>query len=527
MEHLRALAVIITLATVVFLLARSPACAKATASADFTRRRNLWLLIVGIAFLAHSFWLYIIVGAVALLFAGHSERNKLALYFLLLFAVPPISADIGGLGIIRSLFTIDYLRLLALTILAPTAWALWKDPESPRFGRLLPDKFIAAYLILIFALTLQASTLTHALRSGVLYGILDIFLPYYVASRYIKNTETFRDTLMSFLIAAMILAAIGCFEAFRHWLLYASLDSALGVNWAYGAYLERGDGVLRAQASTGHAIPLGYVMAVAIGFLLYLLNSLPNVKVKIVIFALLLAGIIAPISRGPWVGAAVIILVFISTAHSAAKKIKNLAVTGFVALPIILSSPYGEKLISYLPFIGTIDEENVDYRERLLEISINVVLQNPLFGAYDYMFSDAMQELRQGQGIIDIVNSYVAVALSSGLVGLSLYAGFFIVIGLNLYRSLRSIPDRTDERYILGQSLLATLAGILVIIFTVSSISVIPVIYWSVAGMCVAYSGMILRNAKTKPLECSTKKQQGNPKFAGTRPQIQPALTKK
>jgi len=493
MEHLRALAVIITLATVVFLLARSPACAKATASADFTRRRNLWFLIVGIAFLAHNFWLYIIAAAVALLVAGHAEKNKLALYFLLLFAVPPISADISGFGVIRSLFTIDYLRLLALTILAPTAWAIWKDTESPRFGRLLPDKFIAAYLILIFALTLQASTFTHALRSGILYSILDIFLPYYVASRYINNIEKFRDILMSFLIASGILAAIGCFEFFKHWLLYASLDNALGVSWAYGAYLERGDGVLRAQASTGHSIPLGYVIAVAIGFFLYLLNLMPSMNLRIVFVALLLGGIISPISRGPWVGAAIIFCVFILTAYSAAKKIRRLVAIGFVALPIILVSPYGEKLISFLPFVGTIDEQNVDYRERLLEISISVVLQNPFFGAYDYMFSDTMQELRQGQGIIDIVNSYVAVALSSGLVGLSLYAGFFILIGINLYRSLRSISDRTDEYYILGQSLLATLAGIMVIIFTVSSISVIPVIYWSVSGMCVAYSVMITK----------------------------------
>jgi len=411
--------------------------------------------------------------------------------------VPPISADISGFGVIRSLFTIDYLRLLALTILAPTAWAIWKDPESPRFGSLLPDKIIAAYLILIFALTLQASTFTHALRSGILYSILDIFLPYYVASRCVKNIGQFRDTLMAFAIASMVLAAIACFEFLRHWLLYASLDNALGMRWAYGTYLERGDGVLRAQGSTGHAIPLGYVMAVAIGFFLYLMTLVPKTTMKLLGIALLVGGIIAPVSRGPWVGAAVMVFVFFATAHAAAKKIGQLAAIGIVALPALLASPYGEKIISYLPFVGTIAEDNVNYRERLLEISIGVVLQNPFFGAYDYMYSSAMQELRQGQGIIDIVNSFIGVALASGLVGLSLYAGFFFLIGINLYRSMRRIPDRTSEHHVLGQSLLATLAGILVIIFTVSSISIIPVIYWTVAGLCVAYPGMIV-NAQNK-----------------------------
>lgn len=496
MEHLRALAVILTLATAVFLLARVSACAYAITDADFRRRRNIWLLIVCIAFLAHNFWIYILVAAIALVVAGHAERNKLALYYLLLFAVPPISADIGGLGIIRSLFTIDYLRLLALTILAPAAWALSKDSESPRFGSLIPDKFIAAYLILIFSLTLQASTFTHGLRSGILYSFLDIFLPYYVASRYVKNLNQFRDTLMAFAIAAMVLAAIACFEFLRHWLLYSSLGNALGTPWAYGTYLERGDGILRSQGSTGHAIPLGYVMAVAIGFYLYLMKLIPNTTMKLLGFILLIGGIVAPVSRGPWVGALVIVIVFFGTAHAAAKKIGQLIMAGAIALPALLISPYGEKIIAYLPYVGTIAEDNVNYRERLLEISIGVVLQNPFFGAYDYMLSSAMQELVQGQGIIDIVNSFIGVALASGLVGLLLYAGFFVACGITLFRSMRRIPDRTDEHHILGQTLLATLIGIMVIIFTVSSISVIPVIYWSVAGLCVAYSRMILQRPR-------------------------------
>jgi hypothetical protein len=389
------------------------------------------------------------------------------------------------------LFAIDYVRLLTLTILLPAALAIWNNPENEKFGKLLPDKFVAGYLVLIFALTLQASTFTHALRSGILYSFLDIFLPYYVASRCLKNIEQFRDTLMAFVIASMVLAAIACIEFIRHWLLYASLDNALGVAWSYGTYLERGDGVLRAQGSTGHAIPLGYVMAVAIGLFLYLMKLVPTTTMKLMGMALLVGGIIAPVSRGPWVGAAVIVVIFVVTSHAAAKKMGQLAAVGAIALPALLASPFGEKAISYLPFIGTIAEDNVDYRERLLEISIGVVMQNPFFGAYDYMYSAAMQELRQGQGIIDIVNSFVGVALASGLVGLTLFTGFFILAGASVFRSMRTLSDRTDEHYLLGQSLFATLIGIMVIIFTVSSISIIPIIYWTFGGMCVAYSGVI------------------------------------
>ncbi len=67
---------------------------------------------------------------------------------------------------------------------------------------------------------------------------------------------------------------------------------------------------------------------------------------------------------------------------------------------------------------------------------------------------------------------------------------------------MRNLADRNDEHYLLGQALFSTLLGILVIIFTVSSISVIPVIYWSVAGLGVAYARMLaLANVPAKAPE--------------------------
>jgi len=80
---------------------------------------------------------------------------------------------------------------------------------------------------------------------------------------------------MAFVFAALLLVPIAAFEATRHWLLYAALNDTLGVDYGYGQYLERDGGTLRAQGSTGHAIPLGYVMAVALGLMLYVDNWSP------------------------------------------------------------------------------------------------------------------------------------------------------------------------------------------------------------------------------------------------------------
>lgn len=489
-EHLRALVVILVLATVIFAFAKAPACALASATGDFERRRNLWFAITLVAFLAHNFWIYIIVAAALLLFAVPKEPNKLAMFFFLLFAVPAIPAQITGLGVINYFFTIDYIRLLSLAVLLPAFMSLRTQPDTERFGRAIPDKLLAGYIILNFLLQLKASTFTDTLRHGVFYAFTDIFLPYYVASRSLKNLQGFRDALMGFVTAVLVLSAIAAFEFARHWLLYRSLQDALGVQWEYGTYLERGES-LRALGTTAQPIALGYLIAVAAGFSLYLRKSVASPMAWGLGVVLLIMGLIAPLSRGPWVGAAAMLLVFVATGPSPGLRFAKLGLLGVIILPIVLASPAGERIIDFLPFVGTIEAGNVTYRERLAEISIQIITQHPFFGAFDYIYSPAMRELKQGEGVIDIVNTYLGVSLGSGLVGLSIFLGFFIVVTVSIFKSMRNLANRTDEHYLLGQVLFSTLLGILIIIATVSSISVIPVIYWSVAGLGVAYARVL------------------------------------
>ena len=123
-EHLRALIVILALACIVFAFARRPATDLIPYS-DFTRRRNLWLTLLVLAFLSHSFWLYAALATIVLTIGRQRERNSLALFFILLFLIPPASLQIPGLGLINYLFTLDHVRLLTLLILLPAFFMLW------------------------------------------------------------------------------------------------------------------------------------------------------------------------------------------------------------------------------------------------------------------------------------------------------------------------------------------------------------------------------------------------------------------
>ena len=331
----------------------------------------------------------------------------------------------------------------------------------------------------------------HTLRQAVFYIFIDIFLPYYVASRSMKSLQDFRDALMAFVVAALVMSAIGVFEAVRHWLLYASLDDALGFQWGYGGYLEREGAGLRAQGSTGQPIILGYIMAVAFGFFFYLRKSVPNAKVWGLGLGALVACLIASLSRGPWVGAVVMFLIFVVTGSSPVRRLMQIGLLGVIMVPVLLATPLGDKIIALLPFVGTVEQVNVTYRQRLLEIGIGVILQNPYFGAYNFFMSAEAQELKQGNGIIDLVNTYLAIGLASGLTGLSLFTGFFVSIAVGIFKGMRKVADSHSELYLLGGALFSTLIGILVIIFTVSPILAVPVIYWSVAGLGVAYARLL------------------------------------
>lgn len=489
-EHFRALIVILFLASVVFLLARRPAT-DLIPPGDFKRRRNLWFLLTVLAFVSHSFWLYLGAGAVILYLAGRREHNPMALFYMLLFLIPPASLQVPGFGLVNYLVDLNHIRLLSLCVLLPAALALRRRGDTLRFGRTWPDRLLAAGLLLISVLYLRETTLTDTLRQ-TLYLFIDVLLPYYVASRGLRQISDFKDTLLAFVLASFLLALIGVAEYVRHWLLYSALIDAMGVPWSMSGYLSRG-GSLRASVTTGQAIVLGYVMSVAIGLFLFLQGYLRRPWQRVMGALLLAAGLFAPLSRGPWIGAMVIVVVFIALGRGALRRLVLLAAAGMLALPLLTAVPGGDKVLDLLPFIGSVDKENITYRERLMDNSWIVIQRNPLFGSFDFRNTPEMQSMIQGEGIIDIVNTYINLALRVGLVGLGLFVAFFAAVLHGIRKAMRSFPDKDDERRQLGRALLATLVGILVIIFTVSSITFIPVVYWTIAGLGVAYVQMVRR----------------------------------
>lgn len=491
-EIIRSLIVVLFIASGIFYFARKYAVQFGCNPALLSIRIKAWYLITCAAFLSHNFWLFACISAVVLWRSAKQDSNPFALAMSVLFAVPFFSMEIPGAGIVNYLFRINFFQILVIVICLPLLFKIRKDKSRIPMGRSLIDKFVLMYVIYVLILSLPYTTLTNAARILFLQ-CLNIIVPYYVASRYLKTREQVEDVLRMLVLASLVVGVLGAFENIKGWILYDKVSLSLGGDYGMG-YLKRGE-LLRAAGTTGQPIVLGYIMAVATGVYYYVSAGVKSGVVKYSVYVALLLGLYAPISRGPWVGAALMFLFVILFEPAPATRLMRILVRTIVPLAIVLMTPAGQSFVDKLPIIGTVDPGSVEFRQDLLSNAIEVIQRNPWFGSPNYLESEELESMRAGGagGIVDIVNSYIAVALSGGLVGLAIFAGFFVSQICLLYGAMKRTAFGSIENK-LYVTLLSCVLGIAFTVYTVSSISFIPIIYWIMGG--IVHASVYLSSSK-------------------------------
>lgn len=459
---------------------------------QFKRWRKIWFIVLAIIFLAHNYWLYIIVCGAYVYKISKAEQNKTALYILLMFIVPPMGGTIPGLGIMNQLFEMTHPRLITLAIVLPFYLSTRSSTSSALAGKNHADKFLIAFIFIVTILLVRGTTFTDALRYSFTEYFLDMFLPYYVASRGLKTIADIKTAFTALAIVSCIAATISVFEWAKSWMLFDALPQVLGSHGA-GSYMWRA-GSIRARSSLGHPIVLGLVITASLGAFLFISHALKNKTFHKFGLFTLLAGLFASGSRGPWVGGLFFGAIFAISADKPAKRVVYLATAVLLVLAMLTVIPGGEKYYNMLPFIGKSETENVEYRQKLFTNSMIVISHNPLFGSVNYQETPEMQELIQGEGIIDLVNSYIWLALSYGYVGVGLFSLTFLSILYSVYSNMKRLSDKKGEAYLAGQCILASLASILFTITTTSMILLVPNFLFLIAGIGAAYANILNRD---------------------------------
>jgi O-antigen ligase len=99
-----------------------------------------------------------------------------------------------------------------------------------------------------------------------------------------------------------------------------------------------------------------------------------------------------------------------------------------------------------------------------------------------------MEDLRQGEGIIDIVSSYLYIALSYGFIGLFCFMSFILLGLTRVYGRTRSLVHSDPDLALFGTGLIACIVATLEMIYSSSFIAGSEKMFYVLAGLATAYA---------------------------------------
>lgn len=481
------------------LIASGIGWAAVLASGDVLVRKDeriillcVWFVLTIGLFVIPMGTVFLLLVAVVLLAVSGSRHDPLAVAFTALVATPTTGLILRGIPGINYLLEFTVALVASMVIFLPAAIkAPAARPRRPMAG---VDRAVFALFMTLCVLKFRDTTFTDGIRASVQLSFR-ILIPYLAFSRAITTPERLR-TVVRIAVAGMTVAGcIGFILAVVGWQVYDVAEARLFDTRVAGTATRIG---LRRSAGPQASEPISFGVTMLVGFAMALgLFAAQRTGLKRWIpIGGLLAGVLGTVARGPMLGVGIAVMAF---AASRPKPTVAMArtVAGFVVIgiPLILFTSFGRNLLTLIPGLsgGATVGGDFDYRERLFEVGIRVALKNPFFGRPDFRDDPDMEELVQGQGIIDIVNTYLAYALEYGFVTLFLFAAALGLAGLGLFGQLRRLPaeDPSGLRAV-ASGLFAGLTAFCIVIGTTSSVvGLLPIFTWILLGLCVACGRVI------------------------------------
>lgn len=493
-ESLKALFVVFVMCAGAFVFARI-AYREHLDPKIIDRWRNVFLMATIAAFIIPNYWAFLFVFGVLAAAAAVRDPVRPAIYLLLLFAVPAAGERVPGFAGINNFLALAPFNILALAVLFPILFAGSQTRKQRGVGALADFCFLA-FSVLSLALAFRDTTMTDGIRRFAAY-VLTAFGPYIVFSRYYWSKDNLKIATLACAIPLIALSGVGLAETVLSWHMYANAVDNWNISF-FTRYLER-SGYLRAYASVFGPITFGLFLTIGFSLALAVMASSKRRLFPMIGVMAVAVGLIVTFSRGPWIGAAFAAFIFAATVDKPLTGLMRFAGAGFLAAIVLLMTPMGPKLIGMLPFIGEVESNTISYRQRLFDVGWPYVMKFPYFGSDDYLLAPELQGLVQGQGIIDIVNAYLQVALDRGLVGLALFlgvSGFAALNGLNAIKRARAVDP---EYAVYVQGWVAALFGAMLTLATTTNVvAQIAEVHWLLCGVCVGAARSVRLAAEQK-----------------------------
>jgi len=410
-----------------------------------------WMAIIAAVFLAKNIWAAFLVVLLIKLIFVKNDIEKSIVFFLSLLPVIPASFLFPFIKP-GSLYFMDFSMpvVLAIVFLIPLIPKIIDEGEHSVYRTDLLFFFLMA--IFIFGSFRERYEFQMTFFNGIRESLLTVFqflIPYYVLSRGVRGSDMVNSVVKGLVLTGTFIAVFAFVEAILKWKIYTELGGYLGAFTAGSIHNlhEIRYGLLRVAVSMTHPITLGFYLSFIFGLVVYLLRIEKASKLGYLLFYGLFSGAMyLTVSRGAWVGFA--ILLFVLFVYKLRPKLRRiLLLMSLVLSPLFAFVDMGENQSSASSSGGVDEFGTMEYRYNLALASLKVIPRQFFLGSRTYKSYPEMQELEQGQKIIDIVNGYLHVALDYGMIALAIFLVLVMRSVLEGVRSHQYGCDYDDEHY--------------------------------------------------------------------------------
>jgi hypothetical protein len=327
-----------------------------------------------------------------------------------------IPIGIAQMSVPRMAAVVLYLRM----VMSP-------GPNPPRFR--LADLLVVALYLWMVAANLFAGTPPEKLKTIVGSGF-DTVLMYLMARRAFADPFEVKGIVKGLVVTVVVMAPLGLIENTLRFSPYIPFLYRDGVVTGGGGSEIR-LGMRRAFASTEQPIFFGMGMMLVTA----LIFSFRRVfEAQWALVAAIGAGVLAiftSLSSGPWMG--LFVLIGVNAFYWMPRMIKPALAAGFLLMVAmeVLSNRHFYHLIDYL----ALDRGNAGayYRSRLMEVAVKY-LPNYWAVGYGSQTLDKWGPEIDGRNMVDMVNHYIILATTGGLLAMFLYIGIKIAALVTLIR---------------------------------------------------------------------------------------------
>ncbi|MEO6080768.1 MAG: hypothetical protein ABIQ86_13475 [Steroidobacteraceae bacterium] len=414
---------------------------------DGTRWVATWAVLTTLAFFCVDFIVFAVILAIACaMLAKRAPDRVAALYAMLLPMLPTYTYYIPGILGINAIFPLNYVRVLALALLLPAYISLRRtgalqDSRAMRNG--LDAIFVAYVLWYCFLAVYHKVTVTDSMRVSV-EMLLFTLIPYLAVSRLLRTREQINDLISAVAFSGLVVSAMCVIEMMTNSHPYQVLPYRLDMEMLSGFSYQTQFrfGMIRAQGTFDGGLGLYAVFALGALLCKAQVEKMPRWRLWLGM-AILAIPIISTGSRGTW-----IITGMMLATRFGFWFIRTPARFVTVLTLVMVLIPRAQDA-----FITHADDQfgTFDYREQLLDTFVPVVWEAPIAGQQSLLALYAtgrFNYLVQGEGIIDMVNTYLGEALVHGIPGLIFFAGIFLFSVLTPLRQMkRASPEEAGLDY--------------------------------------------------------------------------------